>query len=630
MLLRTAYPYALALLIPVALALGLMGWAAGNLIRAERTGAELELAAQARELRLTVDEAAERAQAAAYSLWRNDDVSPLLRAEPAASHAGLYRVVRELNALTLVNNRVLEDIALVFHQRELVLTSGGRTEPEEARRRFFPEDGAETFADLALEFTSGRLILRPDGRMVFYQTYPVTPRGEESRAMLLMLLRQEFPEGGMMADEHTGALLYNAVDFPGPLDQTLLPGKEGTAEAGGWLLAYEKSRRLPVVYLSCQPLEALSRHAAALWGMVWLASAVCLAADGVLSFLIAKRQTDPLRSLAGLARGQRAPFSSRSDPYAEIQAALLDGAQQRLFSLSMRGQGEAAEQLRLLAAALKDQALSPQQVLPYAQAAKIDCEKRPVCLILLTCADADADLMNISAEQTPLSLAGSLMTNLLSGRWQARAAQADPEYLIFLLPGPGQLDGFGPQINQAVSQAQRLLRDAYGIDTLAAVSGLRIGIQGLLAAYAETEQTLRLVSKEAAPPAQAEGAETENKLYRDTVEFVQQHYDDPNLNVSMAASMLGYSVEYLSRTFKRLSGEGLLTYIHMVQVEKAKALFQENSSLTVRQAAGMTGFASCETFIRVFKRHAGVTPGRFRELLQSEGKKADSDRPSGI
>ncbi|MEG2702300.1 MAG: helix-turn-helix transcriptional regulator, partial [Clostridia bacterium] len=91
------------------------------------------------------------------------------------------------------------------------------------------------------------------------------------------------------------------------------------------------------------------------------------------------------------------------------------------------------------------------------------------------------------------------------------------------------------------------------------------------------------------------------------------HCTDPNLSVSMVAGMVGYNVEYLSRTFKRIMGTGLLSYIHSLQVEKAKALLEENPGISIRQVAGMVGFSGSESFIRTFKRHQGTTPGRYQE-----------------
>lgn len=120
-----------------------------------------------------------------------------------------------------------------------------------------------------------------------------------------------------------------------------------------------------------------------------------------------------------------------------------------------------------------------------------------------------------------------------------------------------------------------------------------------------------------APFADIATRELDGGICRRATDYVAAHYADPDLSVATVARELGYSVEYLSRTFKKGTGQGLLTYIHGYQVEKAKELLREVPPRTVRQVAAMVGFSGSESFIRTFKRHQGVTPGRYQEEAQS-------------
>lgn len=68
---------------------------------------------------------------------------------------------------------------------------------------------------------------------------------------------------------------------------------------------------------------------------------------------------------------------------------------------------------------------------------------------------------------------------------------------------------------------------------------------------------------------------------------------------------------YLSTLFKKQTGESLLKFISQVRVEAAKSLLEEGKS--VSEVAEMVGFRDVSTFIRVFKKQTGLTPGQFSQ-----------------
>lgn len=94
--------------------------------------------------------------------------------------------------------------------------------------------------------------------------------------------------------------------------------------------------------------------------------------------------------------------------------------------------------------------------------------------------------------------------------------------------------------------------------------------------------------------------------------FIDEQYADPNLGLSLLADRYGMSNASLSKLFKAEFGIGVLDYINQARVFQAKRLLQ-NSDLNVAQIAQAVGYTSDITFIRVFKRYEGTTPGRYRE-----------------
>ncbi|MEK3837122.1 MULTISPECIES: AraC family transcriptional regulator [unclassified Paenibacillus] len=94
--------------------------------------------------------------------------------------------------------------------------------------------------------------------------------------------------------------------------------------------------------------------------------------------------------------------------------------------------------------------------------------------------------------------------------------------------------------------------------------------------------------------------------------YVQNHYADINLSVSMIGANFGITPQYVSRLFKEQTGQGLHDYISQVRTAEAKKLLQEG--VTIEEVSSRVGFSSSSAFIRVFKKYEGITPGRFKTL----------------
>lgn len=574
-LLRTALAHIAALLTPMVLALCLLTAAGGRLIEAEQSRLFAALEAETKQTAMRLDEAVERAQLTAYSLWQEDSAFPLLRG--GDDNGNVYRMIGRLKSVTLVNSRLIEGVGLYFDETGLLITNTGRVSPEELKARFVGP-GETAPAEQLGGFTSGRLIRRADGGLTFIQTYPVTPVGEKSRAMLLVALREGVPEN------------------------TRLLSAGETLPENGVLSVRIESGRLPVSYYSAMPDAPLKAYARGIQRNILLAWIFGVVLALLLALWLVKRQLDPLRRLSALARGERAALPL--DPYAEVQTALLDAAQQRIELMSAKRRETETEQLRLLTAALADANANVARLAPCARAAGI-ADNAPVCLIRVTLTDWDAYFAADSTQRPPLAFAGETLRQLLANSGRVCSADAGDTYWFYLLPDEKQLDHWRAQTAETLENARRLLRETYGVEIRCAQSDLRWGTAGLLDAYLQV--------REDAPAALSSPGDADSLLCQNAARYVDEHYADADLTVARIAEALGYSVEYLSRTYKKNQGEGLLSHIHEVQIAQSKPLLARIPALTIRQVAAMVGFSSSESFIRTFKRYQGVTPGRFRE-----------------
>ena len=103
-------------------------------------------------------------------------------------------------------------------------------------------------------------------------------------------------------------------------------------------------------------------------------------------------------------------------------------------------------------------------------------------------------------------------------------------------------------------------------------------------------------------------------------EYIQLHYDDPNLSVSLISEKFGTSVSYLSRTFRDSSGMKLIDYIQSVRTHEAQVLLRETDD-TIDSITRQVGYTDTSAFIRMFKKNSGMTPKAFRDQFRTRTSK---------
>ena len=101
-------------------------------------------------------------------------------------------------------------------------------------------------------------------------------------------------------------------------------------------------------------------------------------------------------------------------------------------------------------------------------------------------------------------------------------------------------------------------------------------------------------------------------------EFIDQNYTDPNLGLYMIAEHFKMNNTYLSKLFKNEFNIGVLEYINKIRIKKAKEMLADTADRSIMQISQAVGYISDITFIRVFKRYEGTTPGRYKEWLNKE------------
>ncbi len=90
-----------------------------------------------------------------------------------------------------------------------------------------------------------------------------------------------------------------------------------------------------------------------------------------------------------------------------------------------------------------------------------------------------------------------------------------------------------------------------------------------------------------------------------------------DLDMRSVARAAALSPFYLTRIFKAEYGVPPYRYLIKVRIDRATELLRE-SSLSVTQICHRVGFNSLSHFITTFRHHTGMSPSRFRRMVDWE------------
>ena len=98
-----------------------------------------------------------------------------------------------------------------------------------------------------------------------------------------------------------------------------------------------------------------------------------------------------------------------------------------------------------------------------------------------------------------------------------------------------------------------------------------------------------------------------------TCDLIRDQFQD-DLTLSILADKAHLSPFHFLRLFQKETGMPPHQYLIQYRIQKAKALIRQNQSLV--QTALETGFADQSHFNRHFKRIVGISPGKYRKIVQ--------------
>ncbi len=116
--------------------------------------------------------------------------------------------------------------------------------------------------------------------------------------------------------------------------------------------------------------------------------------------------------------------------------------------------------------------------------------------------------------------------------------------------------------------------------------------------------------------AQSKKKATSDDLLSLAITLIEQELTCPHLTVSRLIAQLGCSRATLYRAFAAVEG-GISGTIGRMRIERAQAIMATSPDMPVNVLAARCGWYDSTSFARAFKRHAGLSPSEFREVLRS-------------
>ena len=102
-------------------------------------------------------------------------------------------------------------------------------------------------------------------------------------------------------------------------------------------------------------------------------------------------------------------------------------------------------------------------------------------------------------------------------------------------------------------------------------------------------------------------------------DYVENHYSE-DIYLNLFAEKLKLTGAYISSYFKEKTNINLTDYINSYRIKKAVVL-SENPQNKNKDIAEMVGLPNINTFIRLFKKYTGYTPGEYRKKHFGEDEK---------
>jgi transcriptional regulator GlxA family with amidase domain len=108
------------------------------------------------------------------------------------------------------------------------------------------------------------------------------------------------------------------------------------------------------------------------------------------------------------------------------------------------------------------------------------------------------------------------------------------------------------------------------------------------------------------------GGEMRPYAIEKALEWMANHFDNPDISRAMIAEAGGLSVHHFGRLFRETMGMGAMNYLRELRIRQSCALLT-GTALRIGEAARAVGFRDPLHFSRVFHKAHGMSPRAYRQ-----------------
>ena len=105
----------------------------------------------------------------------------------------------------------------------------------------------------------------------------------------------------------------------------------------------------------------------------------------------------------------------------------------------------------------------------------------------------------------------------------------------------------------------------------------------------------------------------EKSYASEIIRYIDENYCDSDISLGSIGEKFGISESYVSVIIKEKLGISFVEYLTQQRIQRAKDLLLF-SELPVGDVGKQIGYPNVHTFIRAFKRIAGTSPGKWKEV----------------
>lgn len=106
----------------------------------------------------------------------------------------------------------------------------------------------------------------------------------------------------------------------------------------------------------------------------------------------------------------------------------------------------------------------------------------------------------------------------------------------------------------------------------------------------------------------------QNNVVARLMAYVEENYAQP-ITLAEAATHFGYNASYVSRIFKKQTGQSFVSYVTHHRITHALAMLTHEPNCRVAELAEAVGIPDVNYFCKVFKKTCGLTVYQFRQSL---------------